>query len=373
MRLSLISFSFICLLQLNYCAVFVTQTWKPPRERESMEEVRVFLGGANNKPIKIQGQGLLQVYDVNDLLIKKAIDILQINPGALKAKIQVKPESGFFVYDGIKYRGTVVLEPQKDDIYIINMIPLEKYLYSVVPSEVPSSWPEEALKAQAVTARTYVVREMLNRASQPFDVNKTTASQVYSGMDKETPRTTKAVEDTKGTIILHEGNPIQAFFHSNAGGYTEKPENVWGSSLPYLDHVESVYDRQAPNYAWEFRIASVQMNRYLVKLGIGYIEDIKVVSRNISKRVDVLEVKGEKGTVNVKGVDFRKLLGDTKLKSLMFDVRKESNSFHVKGYGFGHGVGMSQWGAFGMAKNSHNYPKIVQHFYPGTQLAKIVE
>lgn len=373
MRLSLLSFSLLLLFQLNYCAAFITQTWKPPKEREKINEVRVLLGKATTKQIKITGEGLLQVYDINDLLIKKAIDIVQINPEAIRARIQIKPEKGFFIYDSVKYRGNAILDPVGGEIIITNSVPLEKYLYSVVPSEVPSSWPEEALKAQAVCARTYVIREMIARAKEPFDVDKTTASQVYSGMDRETPRTTKAVEDTTGTIILYESKPIQAFFHSNAGGYTEKPENVWATSLPYLDHVESNFDQDAPNYSWEDRIASVQMNRLLSSVGVGYISDIRVLKRNLSQRVEILEVKGENGTLNIKGTDFRKMVGETKIKSLKFGIKKEANSFYIKGLGFGHGVGMSQWGAFGMAKNNTSYATILNHYYPGTNLAKIIE
>lgn len=372
MRLSFLFIPFLLFLFLNDCAGFITQTWKPPKTRKDISEVRVLLGKESKKQIRVKAEGLLEVYDVNDLLIKKSIDLVQINPEALKAEIKIKSEKGEIQYDGINYRGKVLLTPTNGEVIIVNLVPLEDYLYSVVPSEVPSSWPEEALKAQAICARTYVIREMLNRAEEPFDVSKTTASQVYSGLDKETPRTTKAVDDTKGTIIVFDGKPIQAFFHSNAGGYTEKPENVWSAKLPYLDHVESKYDQDAPNYSWEDRIASVQMNRYLASVGVGYITDIRVIKRNLSQRVEILEIKGEKGTLNIKGSDFRKMVGETKLKSLKFGIKKESNSFYIKGLGFGHGVGMSQWGAFGMAKNKSSYSHILSHYYPKTDLARIV-
>ncbi|MCC5813432.1 MAG: SpoIID/LytB domain-containing protein [Leptospira sp.] len=372
MRLSFLSISILIFFLLNHCAGFITQTWKPPKTRKDVNEVRVLLGKESKKQIRFKSSGLLEVYDVNDLLIKKSIDLVQINPEALKAEIKIKPQNGEISFGDIKYRGRILLTPINGEIIIVNLVNLEDYLYSVVPSEVPSSWPEEALKAQAVCARTYVIREMLNKANEPFDVSKTTASQVYSGLDKETPRTTKAVDDTKGTIIVHEGMPIQAFFHSNAGGYTERPENVWSAKLPYLDHVDSKYDQDAPNYSWEDRIASVQMNRLLASVGVGYITDIRVIKRNLSQRVEILEIKGEKGTLNIRGSDFRKMVGETKLKSLKFGIKKESNSFYIKGLGFGHGVGMSQWGAFGMAKNNYNYASILSHYYPKTDLAKIV-
>lgn len=371
MRLSLI-IPILGLFFFNHCAGFITQTWKPPRNIDGAQKVRVFLGKADSNELKFTSNGMFQVYDVNDLLIKKSIDILQINPGPLKARIRIKPENGNFLFQNVRYRGEVIIDPSSEGILIINRVELEDYLQSVVPSEVPSTWPEEALKAQAICARTYVIREMLNKTNQPFDVSKTTSSQVYSGMDKENPRTTKAVEDTKGTILIYNGEPIEAFFHSNAGGYTEKPENVWTKSLPYLLHVDSSYDADAPNYSWEDRLLSKDADRLLASLNLGSIENIQVLKRNFSQRVELLEVKGEKGTANIKGKDFRKLIGDTKLKSLKFGIKKEINYFYIKGLGSGHGVGMSQWGAYGMAKNKKLYSSILRHYYPGTDLAKMI-
>jgi stage II sporulation protein D len=371
MRLSLI-IPILAIFFFNHCAGFITQTWKTPKTIGTAQKVRVLLGKADTSELKFTTNGVFQVYDVNDLLIKKSIDILQINPGSLKAKIRIKPENGNFLYQNVRYRGEVLIDPSSDGLYIINSVELEEYLQSVVPSEVPSTWPEEALKAQAVCARTYVIREMLNKASQPFDVSKTTSSQVYSGMDKENPRTTKAVEETKGTILVYDGEPIEAFFHSNAGGYTEKPENVWTKPLPYLLHVDSSYDADAPNYSWEDRILSKDIDRLLSSLDLGSIDNIQVIKRNFSQRVELLEVKGEKGTVNIKGKDFRKLIGETKLKSLKFGIKKEVNVFYLKGLGSGHGVGMSQWGAYGMAKDKKLYSSILLHYYPGTDLAKMI-
>ncbi|WCL48834.1 SpoIID/LytB domain-containing protein [Leptospira sp. GIMC2001] len=373
MRSYSLFFNLILLLILGNCAGFVTETWKPPKEFDSSNSVRVFLGKAGDET-RITSEGMIQVYDVNDLLIKKSIDILQINPRSLKAKIRIKPESGTFTYKNISYRGEIWIDPNDGDAYVLNIVPLEKYLLAVVPSEMPNSWPEEALKAQAVCARTFVIREMLNKKNQPYDVDTSTSSQVYGGVGKEHPRTTKAVEDTQGTILIYKDEPIHAFFHSNAGGYTERPENVWGGkNLPYLDHVESEYDQYASNYSWQLDVPIDSMNRSLASIGLGRIESINVLGRNLSQRVELLEVIGEKGSRKVKGVDFRKMLGYDKVKSLKFGIKKESDRFFIKGLGFGHGVGLSQWGAHGMAKDNINYRNILRHYYKGADLANMVE
>lgn len=365
-------FWLVIIFWIQNCAVLITQSWKPPKERESMEEVRVLLAKVSNTPIRLTTEGLLSIYDVNQLLIKKSIDSIQINPTALKAPIQVQSEKGWIQFEKNPYRGKIQLVPQKNEVYIINLVGLEEYLYSVVPSEVYPDWSEEALKAQAVTARTYVVREMVQKSKELYDVVATTQNQVYQGMQKETPKTTKAVDDTKGTILVYNSSPIQAFFHSNAGGFTERAENVWSSSLPYLDHVESPYDKEAPNYSWEDRIPINEMNQYLKSLGIGNIQDITVIQRNFSQRVELLAISGTLGNKNIKGKEFRSLIGETKLKSLKFGIRKEGESFYIKGLGSGHGVGMSQWGAQGMAKRGKSYIQILSHYYKGTELAKII-
>jgi stage II sporulation protein D len=323
--------------------------------------------------IKFTTEGLFEVYDVNDLLIKKSIDILQINASSLKAEIRIFPQAKIFEFRGIKYRGQVILRPVGDSIFIINEVPLEKYLLSVVPSEMPTSWQINALKAQAICARTYVIREILNKKNAPYDVDTTTASQVYGGVGKENPNSTEAVEETEGMILVFDKEPIHAFFHSNAGKETEVPENVWnGKPLPYLRHVSSEYDDVDPKYSWTEKISFSQMDTSLSSLGIGGIRNIFVLGRNKSNRVELLEVVGSSGSKKVKGVEFRKLLGYTKLRSLKFGIIKESDHYFIKGLGNGHGVGMSQWGAKGMADAGYNYRKILEHYYPGAEVANII-
>jgi stage II sporulation protein D len=364
--------SFLISVLTSNCISFVTETWKPPKSMNESLIVRVYL----NKPeseLKVTTEGLFQVYDVNDLAIKKSIDILQLNPTSLKAKIRIVPESGTFTYNNISYRGEILLDPTPQGTQLINLVPIEKYLLSVVPSEMPNSWHIEALKAQAICARTYVIREMINKTNQSYDVDASTASQVYGGIEKENPRSTKAVEDTKGTIITYSNEPIHAFFHSNAGGLTEKPENVWGGkSLPYLDHTESSYDQYAANYSWNDKLKFDDINRILKNEGVGNIDDIQVLGRNLSQRVELLELIGENGSKKMKGIDFRKILGNSKIKSLKFGIKKEADGFFVKGVGNGHGVGMSQWGAKGMAEDGRSYRAILEHFYPGVHLANMI-
>ncbi|TGN17884.1 SpoIID/LytB domain-containing protein [Leptospira idonii] len=364
-------FTIIILGQIG-CRTIVVSKWVPS-DSQGFSKVRVLLSHAGEEEI-FKTEGTLEVLDANDLTIKKAYELLSINPTPIKAPIRIITNGDFIEYKGTKYRGEIQLKPIDGKVMVVNIVPMEEYLFSVVPSEVPASWPKEALKAQAVCARTYVVREMISRKKQPYDVDTTTNTQVYKGKSKENTHTSQAVEDTEGLILVFKGSPIQSFFHSNSGGVTEDPINVWGSSVEYLASVKSDYDREGENYSWEDKFSPSQMNQALAGLSLGEIQDLIVATRFNSSRVNEIEVIGTKGSKKIKGTELRKLLGANKLKSTRFGIRKEQDgSFFVKGLGSGHGVGLSQWGSYGMAKDNMDYKEILAHYYKGIDFARMTQ
>ncbi len=359
------------LLALVGCRSVLVPQYIPSDSSLRFSKVRVFLSEAKEEEI-FKSESTLEVYDANDLLIKKAFGFVSINPLSLKAPVRLISGDGIIEYNGTRYRGEIQLKPENGKVLVLNLVELEAYLASVVPSEMPASWPAEALKAQAICARTYVLREMIGKKNKAWDVDTTTNSQVYKGVAKENPKSTAAVEETAGLILVHNGIPIQSFFHSNSGGITEDPKNVWGNSVDYLTSIRSDYDKVGDNYAWEEKIKSSQMDSALASLGIGQIQDIVVVNRFPSARVEALEIQGSNGTKQIKGVEFRKLLGQTKLKSTRFGIRKEDETtFYIKGLGSGHGVGLSQWGSFAMAKENKNFSEILSYYYKGVDFARI--
>jgi stage II sporulation protein D len=239
----------------------------------------------------------------------------------------------------------------------------------------------EALKAQAVAARTYVMHDMKKHASEGYDVCATTHCQVYRGKQKEHTRTNQAVDATKGEYLTYKGKTILSLFHASGGGYTENSEYVWGKREPYL--------RGVPDYnesPWEVNVTLDKLASVLKARGksVGDIREIKLsklekqpvkaVDRGVSGRVRTMTIVGENGSVQVSGNDMRSMLG---LKSTLFDIdkrtfeEKESGSFTIKGYGFGHGLGMSQWGAKAMADKKKDYKEILKHYYSGTDIKKI--
>ncbi|GBF49864.1 lipoprotein [Leptospira ryugenii] len=351
----------------------VVSTWVPSDQNLGFSTVRVLLSEAGTEE-SFRSKETIEVYDANDLVIKKAYEFLSMDPSALKAPIRLVSTGDYIEYKGSQYRGQIEIKPYNGKVLIINKVPLEEYLFSVVPSEVPASWPDEALKAQAVCARTYVVREMIAKAKQPYDVDTTTNTQVYRGKTKEHMNTTRAVEDTQGLILLYRGAPIQSFFHSNSGGVTEDPVNVWGSKLDYLVSVRSEYDKDAENFAWEEKISQGSMNQILSSLNLGEIQDVVVVNRFPSSRVNELEILGTRGTKKMKAVEFRKLMGASRLKSTRFGIRREEDgNFFLKGVGSGHGVGLSQWGSYAMAKENFDYKEILSFYYKDIEFARMMQ
>ncbi|MCH1913619.1 SpoIID/LytB domain-containing protein [Leptospira noguchii] len=353
------------------CNTVIIRAWTPPYKSRPVHEIRVLLGKIEGE-LQIRGDGVISVYDANDLLIKKGIDIISLDSSRLKAPIRFVSQNTSIEFKSHKVRGSIYIIPQNQGpALVINVLPLEEYLLAVVPSEVPYSWPMEALKAQAICARTYAVREILNKKNALYDVEATTNSQVYGGIEKEHPFTTKAVQDTTGVMAVFEENPIQAFFHSNSGGKTETPENIWGGKkIPYLSTVSSDFDRAGENFYWKEIVSQDLINSKFSNLKLGEIQSIQVLSRTSSGRVDLMELNGTEGTSRIRGKEFRQTLG-APVRSLRFGIQKESNGFLIKGMGSGHGVGLSQWGSFGMAKENYNYIEILKYYYPGTDLARI--
>jgi stage II sporulation protein D len=323
---------------------------------------------------------------------------LQVNysQGQLKLNIQSDQQ----VYKGLRlgqtdqegtlvglnntwYRGSINLTPTARGITVVNEVPLEQYLYSVVPSEMPSSWPLEALKSQAVAARTYAISSLGSYRSKGYDVVATTASQVYLGVKSESNLSTQAVTQTNGEILTHAGKAIHAYFHSCSGGQTESGADLW-APFAYLRSVAD-YDQASPKHVWHTEMSQSEMKSKLANLGVrvGDVLALSTVKRTSSGRVKTLQVWGKEGQKLVDGAKARVAFG---LNSTFFNVgaidargelqKKPSadsvpTTFQFAGRGWGHGLGMSQWGARQLALNGYAHRDILNHYYPSTQLGPL--
>ena len=357
---------------------------------------------------------------LNDKEIKENCLIVELDKNDEAKAIEVNRKT---------YRGTVNIVNRQDGITVINQLPIEEYLYSLVPGEMPASWHMEAVKAQAVAARSFALNSFNKHKQEGFDVCATTHCQVYNGKKAELARSTKAVEDTKGLVLLYDNKPITAVFHSSSGGYTENSEDVWGGYVPYLRSVKD-FDQKMPYYQWEKRMRPQQMQTLLESYGysLGQLQAIEVSplnkdGQNQSDRTDHGRIKsirfiGDKNNVVLTGTQVRTIFG---LNSTLFDITLYVNSdkkidvpigmyykkeidievppykekglmtdkenirrIHwrndeeivINGFGWGHGLGLSQWGAKAMTSEVPEtqetyFKEILNHYYQNCTLKKM--
>lgn len=296
--------------------------------------------------------------DGNVLAFKTPLRLRAAAPG---------PETRFMV--GPKaYRGELEVRPGAGALTVVNELPMEEYLYGVVPGEVIPSWHAESLKAQAVAARTYAVSHLGQFASLGYDLKATVVSQVYGGVNLERASTNRAVDDTRGLIITYQGKPIEAFYSDSSGGYTEAAGEVWSKAIPYLQPVPD-FDQGSPRYNWTFSAAGGAVPQAMAKLGvtIGDLREIVPLERSFSGRVKRARLVGTAGEAEVPGEKLRFAFG---LRSTFFNVaRQPDGSFQFAGRGWGHGVGMTQWGAKAMADMGYTFDQILGHYYSQTAIS----
>ncbi len=270
---------------------------------------------------------------------------------------------------GRRFRGEFRVEKKDRGFIIVNQLPLEEYLRGVIPKEMPASWSIEALKAQAVAARTYALFQIDKHRDEQWDVMATVMSQVYGGRDAETPSTDRAVRETAGQILTFNDRPILAYFHASSGGYTESTEEVWGTRLPYLEAVLDPYSNGNPTDNWEATFTQDQVNLALVSEGITGVTDIASAAYSHTGRVTRIRFQTASGAKVMPANTTRLRLGSTVMKSTWWEVNRDGEQWHFRGKGYGHGVGMSQWGAKGLANEGRNYLQILQFYYPLCQVS----
>ena len=266
------------------------------------------------------------------------------------------------------YRGGLSIVFDDGLLTVINSLALEEYLFGLINHEISSKWPLDAVKAQAVAARTYAYFKLNSNKDRPYHLESTVIDQVYGGSIFEDERARRAVNETKGEMLYYRNELARTFYHSSCGGETESAQIVWGSDFPYLKTVADEFCADAPNYFWSYE---TNFDSILTALeGSGYFfnerQDISILERSESGRVLSINVAGE----TLSGTKFRQMIGYGLIKSTMFDLEINGSSVIFSGSGSGHGVGMCQWGAKGMAEVGRSYRQILGHYYPGTILKK---
>jgi stage II sporulation protein D len=271
--------------------------------------------------------------------------------------------NGDLLANGVHYTGEIEVWKGEKGLYIVNEIPFEEYVKSVVIAEVGTNWEMEALKAQAVISRTYAIYQKNINGTLHYHITSSFLHQVYKG-NSSNAMAANAVEKTAGEILTFNGTPIEALYHSTSGGKTELPEEVFGKSYPYIKSVET-NSEASPYWIWERKIPLSEIEK---SLNISGFKDMTVESYTSTGRVKEVTVASESGERTIKSNDLRKQLGWQRLPSTNFTMTKLNGSIIFEGKGYGHGVGLCQWSALDMAKKGKNYREILSFFYPGTEI-----
>ena len=284
-------------------------------------------------------------------------------------KFQVMSSDGRGIWVGQKrFSGKLNLFVLDSEILVVNVLGIEKYLSSVVGSEMPTKWPMEALKAQAIASRTYALKQKGNNL---FDIDSTQRTQVYNGLESRTYKTIRAVKSTRSLVLIYKNKLINALFHSSSGGMTENSQDVWKNQYPYLSSVKD-FDKKNPKFRWQKNFSNKELLNLFPK--IGGIKNIEILNITDTGRVKNVKLFGAYGSEQMSGVDLRKKLGLNSTLVRFKLIEEQSNKFSTKkglvvfGQGSGHGVGMSQWGAKDMATKGQKAEKILKHFYQGVQI-----
>lgn len=392
----------------------------------------------------LNGQSTIVVDNKNRILLVNENDEIVLmfdnNQNINLSSLHTKTE-GLIKVEDISYRDFITFSRKENELIVINNVKIQHYLYGVVPKEMPSSWPLEALKAQVIAAKNYTLLNINKHSSEGYGLCDTQHCQVYGGYNSENIMTNRAVDETAGRILTYNDKIVNTFYHSSSGGYTEDSENVWSDTVPYLRSVVDDFSIGSPYDSWQFVISKEEIRKKLIEssIDVGDITEIQVLSTSQNGRVQELMIKGTMRTEILKKEKTRQVFGTSSVKSTLFEVRLHgengnfsiqdiyiysinngdivkqsinkaavlsseglsvldstslsrgvkitdgSNTYEISnnmennaidnvgkyvfsGKGWGHGVGMSQWGAKKMAELGYNYIQILEHYYTGAKV-----
>lgn len=373
---------------LGFCfSIFILsfpKSWAQPQETkpvlvriavfQDLNEFKLSIRGEFQITELSTGRILSSAKNLNGSVVRNLPDGIQIGSQKyFENKIAITPFYEAMIYiNRQRFRGAINLIHTPDKkLLVVNVVDLEDYVKGVLYHEVSPRWPIEALKAQAVAARTYALYRMQNSKDKDFDLTNDIYSQVYGGKNSERYRTNLAVEGTRKKILTFQGKILPAYFHAACAGRTEDVSELWKEDLLPLKGVRCPFCVNSVHYRWKNNFRSKDVQDKLNKNGypIGLIQDIRVQERNSSGRIRRLKITARDGQILfISGKDFRNIVGPNDIRSNNYDVVMFGYYFDLLGYGWGHGVGLCQWGAFQMARERYQYEDILKFYYPGAKI-----
>lgn len=372
------------------------------------ENGRYYIGSLklDNKMDEISGENkvLLKLSDGSNIVI-----------GGTR-EMYIKSSDDITKLENTEYRGKINLYLKASRLYAINELGMQDYLYGVIPKEMISSWEMEALKAQAVVAKNYTITNYNKHKSDGFNVCATTHCQMYGGYSAEQSKTNESVDKTEGYVMMYDGKPAEGYFHASSGGRTESIGNMWNYGLDYMVGVEDEYSLGSPYDNWQVRLTAEEIREILSKknIDIGSIVGIKILKLSENSRVMELGILGTKGMHTLEKDAIRSTLGSSKFKNTYFTLEDSESfvsasgglgksdavilnsglksafdkldgfvdkkvmstgqefisgsTFVFSGKGNGHGIGLSQYGANGMAKKGYDFREIIEYYFKGVSI-----
>jgi len=294
--------------------------------------------------------------------------------------VRVEPSRDATIHvNGQRLRGQIEIRRQQDlTLLVINHLDIEDYLRGVISKEAPHYWRMEALKALAIAARTYALAQQQTKAGVDFDVTGDVMSQVYGGREGEKGRTSRAVNDTRGIVLTYQGRLFPAFYHSTCGGRTEHG-SVMGPGYdlePLQGNAACSFCSASPFYRWQQRLSKADVSWALKKHHRGSlwpVDRLEIAERTMTGRVAKVRIRGRHHYVTLSGYDFRQLFGFDGIRSTAFSIVPLGDDFVLEGRGWGHGVGLCQWGAAELARRGLVANEILAFYYPDTRVVRLDE
>lgn len=272
--------------------------------------------------------------------------------------------------EGKRIHGAVRLVASGGRLTAVALVPLEGYVAAVLAKEASPSFPPEALAAQAVAVRTYALLAMARPRNPDFDLVSGVEDQVFDGFDGVNDLFLEAAESTRGEALYFRGELVRAVYHSTCGGRTESAENAWGRDVPYLRSLFCDDCRESPVWRWEYRMDAAEGRRVALALGVrpeGQVT-FEITRKTSTGRASRIRISSGGIGLEIRASRFRRTAGYAKVRSLDFAILPAADGWIFSGKGYGHGVGMCQWGANGMAKAGKTHREILQRYYPGTEV-----
>ena len=354
-----------------------------PQEK-AVKTVRVLLTD-NQTAIEIKHSGRVYIY-TQDLskkykvsapgtLAVRATGNGRVQVGTLRADqtIILEPAKGtLFTWDNNLYAGKIFISPATNTFYLIEHVDLENYLYGVLPYEMSYSWPLEALKAQAVAARTYTLKTIENVKNKSFDLYSDVRSQMYKGGGKQYDSVKQAVDATRSQVLTYDGKLFYTYYHGNCGGGTDDVRS-WNPATPSVKPLSGAScstDKHSKSFSWHMEVPNTKIMQYANTVGLkGKLKGLAIARKTDTGRSTNLTLRTTSGIKQVPCGKFRLATGIRSCKITKISVGAKNTSFDGKGYG--HGIGMCQDGANGMAKNGKNYQQILKHYYPSSKITEV--